>query len=141
MFIQSMRAPLVVLIAGLFCAVTPLVATGLQETRAEAEQGRAEAQHAMGLRCAKGDGVLKDEAAERGDADGQFALSLMYEKGEGVDKHPVEALKWCRLASQQGHDIAFVHQATLEATMTREQVIEAVRLEREWKPAKAEPAK
>jgi hypothetical protein len=48
----------------------------------------------------------------------------------------VEALKWCRLASRQGHDIAILHQATLEASMAREQVIQAVRLEREWKPVK-----
>ena len=118
--------------------------------RKAAEQNFPIAQVGLGGCLLSGNGVPKDEAqamklfraaAERGDADGQFALSLMYEKGEGVEKQPVEALKWCRLASLRGHDIAFVHQATLEATMTREQVIEAVRLEREWKPVKVAPVK
>jgi len=52
MFIKSTKMTRAVLLAGLFCAMSPLVARSLKETRTEAEKGNAYAQHAMGLRCA-----------------------------------------------------------------------------------------
>ncbi len=53
-------------------------------------------------------------------------------RGENVEKHLIEALKWCRLASAQGHQIAELHQTTL----TRDDIIQAVRLSQEWKPVR-----
>ena len=60
------------------------------------------------------------------------AKSLDEMHGKGVEKHRGEALKWCRLASAQGHQIAELHQATL----TRDDIIQAVRLSQEWKPVR-----
>ena len=41
-------------------------------------------------------------AAERGDAEAQYTLGVAYLKGEGVAQHYGEAVNWFRLASQQG---------------------------------------
>ena len=43
------------------------------------------------------------EKAKRGDADDQFQLGWMYSKGQGVPKDNTEAVKWYRLAAEQGY--------------------------------------
>ena len=40
-------------------------------------------------------------AADQGKAEAQFALGLMYNEGEGVAQSKEEAVKWCRLAADQ----------------------------------------
>jgi TPR repeat protein len=40
--------------------------------------------------------------ADRGDARAQFFLTLMYDNGEGGTKDEAEAVKWYRLAADQG---------------------------------------
>ena len=44
--------------------------------------------------------------AEQGDADAQFNLGLMYQKGHGVPQDHKEAVKWYRLAAEQGLNFA-----------------------------------
>ena len=44
--------------------------------------------------------------AEKGDDDAQFNLGLMYDRGEGVAQDSAEAVKWYRLAAEQGNPIA-----------------------------------
>ena len=44
---------------------------------------------------------LKEEAAQ-GDADAQFTLGVRYSRGRGVPQDYAEALKWYRLAANQG---------------------------------------
>ena len=67
----------------------------LQELRARAEQGLADAQYNLGTRYYTGAGVPRDpaqavqwirKAAEQGDATAQSELGLMYYNGEGVLK-------------------------------------------------------
>ena len=58
----------------------------------------------------------------------------MYYKGEGAPKDLVAAYMWRNLASAQGNDIAKTARDALEKDMTREQIAEAQRLAREWKP-------
>jgi len=41
--------------------------------------------------------------AERGDAVAQFNLALMYYRGQGVRQDDKTALRWFRLAAEQGH--------------------------------------
>ena len=41
--------------------------------------------------------------AEQGDADAQFNLGVMYETGGGVLQDYAEAVRWYRLAAEQGH--------------------------------------
>ena len=69
--------------------------------------------------------------AEQGDADAQFALGDMYASGRGVPQDDVEAHMWTDLAvaRSSGEDRDFY-----AAKMTAEQVVEAQRLAREWKP-------
>ncbi len=54
--------------------------------------------------------------AEQGHAEAQFNFGWMYDKGLGVEKNSVEALKWFRKASKQGHELAFklYHKAATE---------------------------
>ena len=40
--------------------------------------------------------------AEQGDAFAQFSLGIMYDNGEGVPQDYAEAVKWYRLAAEQG---------------------------------------
>lgn len=43
------------------------------------------------------------DQAERGSAQAQYNLGVCYENGEGVEKDTFEAMKWYRIASEQGH--------------------------------------
>ena len=41
--------------------------------------------------------------AEQGDADAQGLLGVMYATGDGVSEDDAEAIRWFRLAAEQGH--------------------------------------
>ena len=41
--------------------------------------------------------------AEQGDADAQAMLGVMYSNGRGVPRSYIKAVKWARLAAEQGH--------------------------------------
>ena len=43
------------------------------------------------------------QLADEGNADAQIELGRMYERGHGVPRDDSEALKWYRLAAEQGH--------------------------------------
>ena len=58
----------------------------------------------------------------------------MYATGEGAPKDFVQAYMWRNLAAAQGNEIAKKGRDALEPKMTREQIAEAQRLSREWKP-------
>src|SRR5262249_16276446 len=77
------------------------------------------------------------KAAEAGSASAQFMLGNQYRMGYGVPKDYVEAHKWFNLAGAQGNDLAFKNLSVGERPMTREQVAEAQRLAREFKPRKS----
>ena len=49
--------------------------------------------------------------ADQGDAEAQFALGAVYATGRGVPQDAREAVRWFRLAAEQGHAAA---QASLE---------------------------
>jgi TPR repeat protein len=112
-------------------------------------------------------------AAEQGDAAGQVMLGLMYDLGRGVPLSPVEAVKWYSMAADQGDiagqanlglsylngtgvpkdyvlaymwfDLAAAREGYSDSAdaqnrddvaklMTPDQIAEAQRLAREWKP-------
>ena len=50
--------------------------------------------------------VKVSESAEQGYADAQFELGLMYKHGAGVPKDNKEAMKWFKLAAEQGYSDA-----------------------------------
>ena len=44
--------------------------------------------------------------AKQGNADAQFQLAWLYYDGDGVPQDDTEAAKWYRLAADQGHEAA-----------------------------------
>ncbi len=113
-----------------------------------AEKGLAEAQFSLGDMYVKGKGVTQDFAdavkwyhlaAEQGDAYGQLYLGNMYAKGKGITQDYVQAHMWANLAAAQlqpglDGDRAVNIRDDAEKHMTPDQVAEAQRLAREWKP-------
>lgn len=118
--------------------------------RLAAEQGHVEAQSGLGFHYLVGWGVAKDlkeaarwfsEAAGQGDAGAQFNLGNMLVEGEGVSKDYVEAYKWFNLAiagesSERVRAYYLVARRQVEQQMFPEQIAEAQRLSREFKPRK-----
>ena len=118
--------------------------------RLAADQGHAGAQLNLGVRYATGEGVPQDaaeavswfrRAADQGDTTAQFNLGISYDNGEGVPQDYVEAHMWLNLAAAQssGEDRNRRVKARndLAELMTAEQIAEAQRLAREWKPRTA----
>ena len=112
--------------------------------RAAVEQGDANAQHFLGLSYNRGEGVPQDfseavrwfrAAAEQGHPSAQFALGLKYYTGEVVPKDYIQAHMWLNLsASNSGYEGAAETRDITAKQMTSEQIAEAQRLAREWKP-------
>jgi hypothetical protein len=87
----------------------------IEELKAKAESGNAEARKGLGAAYAKGLGVKRSyaeaakwyrQAADQGHAGAQAALAELYEAGQGVPFDPAEAAKWFRRAAEQGHAVA-----------------------------------
>ena len=116
--------------------------------RKAAAQDLADAECEIGNCYLEGNGVPTDipeglkwirQAADRGFAPAQNTLGLCYSKGKGVAKDYVEAYKWFNLAAAKGGDIADdvrINLAAAERFLKPEQVAEAQRLAREFKPRK-----
>ena len=90
----------------------------------------------------RGEGVPQDYAeavrwyrlaAEQGDAEAQFNLGVMYTDGKGVPQDYVLAHMWFNLSAAQGDEMAR-RTAMVSRRMTPDQIAEAQRLAREWKP-------
>ena len=73
-------------------------------------------------------------AAEQGHIAARHDLGLAYANGTGVAEDAAEAVRWFRLAADRGHGAAPDDLVALEATMTAEQIVEATRLARVWRP-------
>lgn len=117
--------------------------------RKAADQGSADAQFSLGDCYYKGEGVLKDyaeaakwfrKAAEQGDADAQNNLGNAYLNGEGVLKDGVMACMWFNLSAKTGNADAAKSREIVDKRMTPEQIAEAQRMSREWKPKKEVPS-
>ncbi len=112
-----------------------------------ANQGDARAQYNLGASYAEGAGVQKSEtdaakwflrAANQGMVFAQLNLALLYAAGKGVPHDNVEAFKWLELAFSglpPGGPRSDVAQAMTDvaAKMTRDELDEAKRRERQWK--------
>jgi TPR repeat protein len=77
---------------------------------------------------------LYRQLAEQGNAAAQYNLGLMYEKSRGVAQDYVQAHMWYNLAAAKGEKRARKLRDSLAERMTPEQIAEAQRLAREWKP-------
>jgi len=114
--------------------------------RRAADKGFAYAQYNLGTFYAKGDGVVQDlskavewflKAGNQGEAGAQYNLGVIYYKGDGVTKDFVEAYKWFNLASAQGNADARKWRQIIESRMTANQIAEAQKMAREFRPSKS----
>jgi TPR repeat protein len=115
-----------------------------------ADQDEPRAQFNLGVMHAEGQGVPQDYveaikwyrlAAEQGEARAQFNLGVSYAEGQGADQNYILAYMWFNLAaprflpSETDRRRVAIHNRDLTASrMSREQIAEAQRLSREWKP-------
>ncbi len=116
--------------------------------RLAAAQDDAGAQFSLGVMYEKGSGIPQDYAeaakwyrlaAEQGHAYGQATVASMYAKGMGVIQNYVLAHMWFDLAAVrfppgEERELAVGNRDKIEKRMRLEQVAEAERLAREWKP-------
>jgi len=111
--------------------------------RKAANQGLAAAQLSLGVFYENGVGVPQDfasavswyqKAAEQGNPAAQLNLGVMYENGWGVAQNYVMAHMWFSLAAAAGDGDAARHRELSAAKMTSEQIAEAHKLAREWRP-------
>ena len=111
--------------------------------REAAEHGDRQAQHNLAVMYANGRGVPHDEAesqrwyrkaAEQGDASAQSLVGSAYLFGRGAPKDLVQAYLWLNLAARGGDKSAAQIRDGLDRVMTAEQIAEAQRPTREWKP-------
>jgi TPR repeat protein len=132
---------------GLAAAERGDYATARELWRPLAEQGNAPAQFNLGLMYQSGIGVPRDyatavkwfqSAAERGDARAQYNLGLMYGNGDGVPQGYALADMWITLAAAQGNKDAIRLRDLLAQSMAPDQLAEAQRMAREWKPTPAQ---
>ncbi len=119
-------------------AQQPVSELPLDELRARAEQGDAQAQYNLGVMYATGRGVPQDDAeavrwwrlaADQGDAEAQYNLGVRYADGRGVPQDDAEAAKWFRRAAEQGaakaqHNLGFMYE---NGRGVRQDYAEAVR--------------
>ena len=116
--------------------------------RKAAEQGEAYAQNSLGEMYREGKGLSPDyqealkwylKAAEQGVADSQFHLGFMYCDAMGVPQDFVRAHMWFSLAAANSKDKSKPYRDARQRVvekMTADQIAEAQRLAREWKPKK-----
>ena len=118
-------------------------ATALKEWKPLAEQGQASAQSNLGVMYDNGQGVPQDyaeavkwyrKAAEQGNAGAQNNLGVMYANGQGVPQDYIQAHMWWNLSAAQGNKVAVQNRDLIASKMSPEQVAQAQRLAREWKP-------
>ena len=114
--------------------------------RAAARQRHAPAQYNLGVMYQNGRGVPQDYqnavrwyqlAAEQGYAGAQNNLGSMYARGHGVPQDYIQAHMWFNLAAASGGDDReryAKNRDEIAKKMTAEQIAEAQRLAREWKP-------
>ena len=111
--------------------------------RKAAEQGLADAQMQLGGMYEFGLGVPQDniealkwyrKVADQGHPRAQYVVGNAYESGVGVARDPVLAYMWFHLAAAQGDPDAAKARDMVAAKMTPDQITEAQRLAREWKP-------
>jgi hypothetical protein len=115
--------------------------------RRAADQGIAEAQNKLGDMYNNGKGVPQNypeavnwyrKAAERGVASAQFNLAVKHFRGEGVPQDYVLAHMWSNLAASsttgKTAETYMALRARINEKMTTEDISEAQRLAREWRP-------
>jgi len=90
---------------------SPTAAANMENTKAKADSGDADAQFGLGFKYANCDGAAQDyaqaaqwylKAADQSHSLAQFNLAVMYANGQGVPKDDAKALVWFQKAALQG---------------------------------------
>jgi uncharacterized protein len=111
--------------------------------RLAADQGLAGAQYSLGFEYERGYAVSQDYkesvrwyrlAADQGLVGAQRSLGVMYDEGKGVPQDYVQAHMWYNLAGANGDADGVKNRDIVARKMTPDQIAEAQRLAREWKP-------
>lgn len=82
-------------------------------------------------------------AAERGNADAQLEMGILYEFGFNMPKNDVNALAWYLRAADQGNELAVKRRDTIQSGMKPDEIEAAQRLAQEMaalSPPVAAPA-
>lgn len=117
----------------------------MRALRSDAERGDANDQLALGIEYADGLRVPQDyaeavlwyrRAADQGYLPAQVLLGDTYATGRGVKQDYVQAHMWYNLAAAQGDRLAVQVRDDLAKRMTPDQIAEAQKLAREWKPTR-----
>ncbi len=74
------------------------------------------------------------QSAEKGDKLGQWMLADQYRSGSGVPKDDVLAYMWANIAEAHGKPGDVSRRDEYARSLTKEQIAEAQRLSRNWKP-------
>jgi TPR repeat protein len=120
---------------------------GITLIRRAAEQGHVEAQYLLGMLYYKGTGVIQDfeegvrwirKAADRGMTDAMYQMGLLCLTGRGVDKDYVQSYVWFNVSAAQGRDEAATQRKLVAETLSIDELIEAQRRSRNFKPVSAE---
>ena len=116
-----------------------------------AKQNNIEAQYTLGQMYYDGNGVTKDYieavkwweiSADKGESLSQDALAEAYYNGKGVEKNYILAYKWFNIFKANNSESLNKtlningYLEALEKQMTPEEIAEAQKLSREWKPSK-----
>jgi hypothetical protein len=125
-------------------------AEAVKWSRLAADQGDPAAQFRLGLMYSDGHGVPQDHAeaakwyrlaADRRHPQAQYNLGLLYATGEGVAQDNIMAHMWLNLAAAQfpvsdtrNRNAAINSRDVVAAKLTREQLVEAQKLARDWQP-------
>ena len=109
----------------------------------------AEAEYNLGVLCASGQGVLKDDkqaarwyrlAAEQCHPDAAFNLAGLYANGVGVSRDLVEAQRWITIAANEGVEDSIRAKERLAARMSEQELERARTLAAAWTPCKDKAA-
>lgn len=115
----------------------------VEELKALADEGTAEAQYQMGKLYAEGEVVEQDALASmnwvakaglQGHAKAQHTMGLMYEKGFGVSQSIRDAIDWHKAAAKQGHveaqyRLGLIHYEKVGLVLDSMQDVDAVAVE------------
>ncbi len=110
-----------------------------------AKQGHAESQIDLGTLYLQGDAPPRSpqmalfwfsRAAEQGVVPAFAKLGQMYQEAQGVPQDFVQAYMWFHLAATNGEAPSAEKRHILAMKMTYDQIMEAEKLAREWKPTR-----
>lgn len=123
---------------------------GIKLIRRAAEQGQVEAQYLLGMMYYGGTGVIQDfeegarwirKAADRGMTDAMYQMGIVCLTGRGVAKDYIQSYVWFNVSAAQGREEAVAQRKLVAENLDLDELLEAQRRSRNFKPVSAEDTK